>query len=265
MLYDVHTHAFHPKIADKATAQLKSHYQINPVGAGTVEDLNSRLKIAGIDRAFVHSAATTPAQVVPANDWALTIHNGYENLEAFGTIHPGFLDWESELNRLKHAGIRGLKLHPDFQKINLDDPRMMEIFEHFGDEFLFMFHIGDIGDPQKNCSSPHKLAKVLDTFPQMTVIAAHFGGLHQWQYVVEQLKGRRFYMDTSSSFDFIEQRYIDDICNVFGKESLLFGSDYPLYDPLFEMNRLKKRLKLNDTELKKMMNSASDLFHDIKG
>ena len=36
-------------------------------------------------------------------------------MTAFGTLHPGYEAWESQLERLKAAGIRGLKLHPDFQ------------------------------------------------------------------------------------------------------------------------------------------------------
>ncbi|MFA7166128.1 MAG: amidohydrolase, partial [Desulfoplanes sp.] len=56
MHIDIHTHAFHPKIAHKVLEQLQNHYAIAPVGTGTVEDLLPRLKKAGIDRAVVHSA-----------------------------------------------------------------------------------------------------------------------------------------------------------------------------------------------------------------
>ena len=67
---DVHTHAFHPKIAAKVLRQLEAHYRIPPVGTGLWEDLQPRLARCHISRAFVHSAATAPEQVIPANRWA---------------------------------------------------------------------------------------------------------------------------------------------------------------------------------------------------
>ena len=64
MLLDIHTHAYHPKIADKVLAMLEDHYGIHPVGSGLVEDCIARAKRAGLDKVVVHNAATSPP---PAN------------------------------------------------------------------------------------------------------------------------------------------------------------------------------------------------------
>ena len=48
MYIDIHTHAFHPKIAHKVVAQLEDHYNIKPVGNGLAEDLKERLTRAGL-------------------------------------------------------------------------------------------------------------------------------------------------------------------------------------------------------------------------
>ena len=71
MRIDIHCHAFHPKIADKVTAQLDEHYGIRPVGTGTCEDLLARARRAGLDKVVVLGAATDPSQVIPANNWAI--------------------------------------------------------------------------------------------------------------------------------------------------------------------------------------------------
>ncbi|MDD2237664.1 MAG: amidohydrolase family protein, partial [Kiritimatiellae bacterium] len=173
---DVHTHAFHPKIAARAVEQLAKHYGVGIAHNGLAEDLLNRLDEAGVERAFVHSAATKAEQVKPANDWAIYLQEHYPRFEAFGTIHPDFADFEQELNRLASCGIRGIKLHPDFQGFWLDDPRLGPIFECIGARFVLMVHIGDEHPPEENPSCPAKLARVLDTYPDLRVVAAHFGG-----------------------------------------------------------------------------------------
>ncbi len=125
---DWHTHAFHPKIAGKALEQLHCHYRIKPVGAGLAEDLLFRLKRAGIDKAVVHAAATTPGQVVAANNWSMSLQAAHPELTAFGTLHPGFTEWEKELERLEQNGILGVKFHQDFQGYDLADAALRHFF-----------------------------------------------------------------------------------------------------------------------------------------
>ena len=83
MRYDVHTHAFHPKVATRVVEQLARHYDVTPVGDGTLDDLSARVAAAGLDRFVVHTAATDPAQVIPANNWAIEIQRTRDN--AFAT------------------------------------------------------------------------------------------------------------------------------------------------------------------------------------
>ena len=71
MFTDTHTHVFHPKIAEKAINQLHTHYGIKPQGTGVLDDLLARATRAGVDRVVVHTAATDPSQVIPANNWAI--------------------------------------------------------------------------------------------------------------------------------------------------------------------------------------------------
>ena len=149
MFTDIHTHAFHPKIARHAVEHLNEAYQLDCVGEGTIADLLLREKRSGIGRCVVLCAATTPGQVVPANDYAVTLQRDHPEVTAFGTLHPGYEAWESQLERLKAAGIRGLKLHPDFQHFWLDDPRLLPMFEAAQDDFIFLFHIGDNVPPER--------------------------------------------------------------------------------------------------------------------
>jgi len=257
---DVHTHAFHPKIAAKVVAQLEKHYGIPPVGDGQLADLAARLDRAGIRYCAVHSAATVPAQVRPANDWAIALQQQSDRVIAFGTLHPDYEDWTAELGRLQAAGIRGVKLHPDFQGFGLDDPRLRPWFGAMQGQFTLMVHIGDVLPPEQNPSSPAKLRSVLRQFPRLRVIASHFGGYRHWQYVVPELAGMDLYLDTSSSLFAIPQPLLEQIWRAFPRERFLFGSDYPLFDPAAEMTLLKRRLRLSDVELEQVLGNGAWLL-----
>ena len=227
-----------------------------------LDDFLARLDEAGIARAIVHSAATAPGQVIPANNWAIHVQNTNQQLLAFGTLHPDFTNWEAELDRLERNGIKGLKLHPDFQGFWLNDPRLQPIYEALQGRFTVMCHIGDRVPPEQNPSSPAKLARIKKDFPGLKVIAAHFGGFQHWDYVLEHLAETDVYVDTSSSLDFISDEQLQSIYHALGRERILFGSDYPLSTPTREIRLLRQRLQLSDAELEEILTNGNALFSD---
>lgn len=260
MTLDIHAHAFHPKIADKVLAQLEGHYGITPVGQGTVEDLLSRLDEAGIDRAAVHAAATAPAQVIPANNWSIELARSHPRLIPFGTIHPGYEDFEAELDRLERAGIQGIKIHADFQGFRLDDPALGPILEAASGRFVALFHVGDRFPPEVNPSCPAKLAAIRRDFPGLTIVAAHLGGYLHWAEALEHLAGKDVYLDTSSSLPFIEDGLLREILDRHPAERVLFGSDYPIFDPGQELERIRQRLRPTDSRLETLLTAGERLF-----
>lgn len=260
---DVHTHAFHPKIAAKVLKQLEGHYKIPPTGTGLWEDLKPRMDKCNITKCFVHSAATSPEQVIPANNWSISLKQ-HPEIVPFGTMHPEFKDMEGELARLWDNGIRGIKLHPDFQGFRLDDPALLPLFGAMEGKFTLMVHIGDKLPPSQNPTCPWKIAAVKRKFPNLRIIAAHFGGYYHWQYVVEAMKGLEIYMDTSSSLFAIPQEMLEQIFKSFPRQLFLYGSDYPLWDPYDEMMELQRRLKLSDNELEEIMTNGSMLLPDLQ-
>ncbi len=264
MFIDIHTHAFHPKIARKAVDHLNTHYRLTCAGDGTISHLLEREARAGLQKCVVLCAATTPAQVIPANNYAISLQREYpDRVIAFGTMHPGYADWEKELARMREAGLRGIKLHPDFQGFWLSDPRLLPIFEAAQNDFIFEIHIGDNIEPVKNPSCPYKLAAILDAFPRMRVIAAHFGGYRMWEHslrVFGQRRRENLWFDTSSTSPFATQQLMRALLKAFPRERLLFGTDWPLYDPEDELRRLRLLGGLNRAELESLMSNASSLL-----
>ncbi|WP_320175147.1 amidohydrolase family protein [Maridesulfovibrio sp.] len=260
MYYDVHTHAFHPKIADKVIQQLHDHYGITAVGNGHPEDLLNRATRAGLDRVIIHTAATAPDQVIPANNWSIELAKSDERIVTFGTMHPDYADPEKEFERLERNGIKGLKFHPDFQGFFMDDRKFYRIMEMAQDRFICMFHIGDRLPPEKNPSCPLKLKKLLQNFPRLKAIGAHMGGLYHWEMVAEELAGMDVYFDTSSCLPFMDKKVLYKIIERHPRERILFGSDYPLFDPQDSMKELQHALKLKDSELEQHMSAVEELL-----
>ena len=223
--FDVHTHIFPAKIADKAVAFLENYYHHKWPGGGDTDDLIASMDAAGVDKALIFSCATKPEQVIPANDFLAQVQEEYKDrFYAFGTLHPDYTDVAGELQRIKDLGLKGLKIHPDFQKIYIDEPKMMRIYELAGDELPIMIHMGD---RRTDFSSPWRLAKVLNDLPGLKVIAAHFGRYSEWDEVMRHLVGKEVWFDTSSTFWELPAEKAREIALAHGTDKILFGSDYP--------------------------------------
>ena len=227
--FDIHTHIFPAKIADKAVSFLEDYYHHRWPGAGNVDDLLSGMDSAGVEKALIFSCATKPDQVTAANDFLFYEQQKHPSrFCAFGTLHPDYRDIAGEIKRIREMGLKGIKIHPDFQKIYINEPKMMRIYELIGDELPIMIHMGD---RRTDFSSPWRLAKVLDDLPFIRVIAAHFGGYSEWDEVRKHLCGRDLWFDTSSTLWELPANEARKIALEHGTDKILFGSDYPASMP----------------------------------
>ena len=264
MRTDIHTHVFHPAVAVKATARLNSLGFPTP-GTGVVEDLLARAERAGIGRVVCLSAALTGDQVRPANNFAIRlagrakVRANEPDIVSFGGIHPDCPDWPGELDRLEKAGIRGLKLHPNFQNLAFDDPRLFPVMEAVGSRFILMCHVGCEKPLDKNPASPLKLAKLIALFPTARIIAAHLGGYADGAVALDALAGKDIWLDTSNTARTGEAA----ARRVIAKhpfDRLLFGSDYPLFDPGEDIPRQRARFGVSDAAMEALMQNADALF-----
>lgn len=236
---DFHVHFYPEKIAPRVVDGLRAHYGIAVNHRATREEYLDLAAAAGLAGAVFFTAATRPDQVRAANDWALA--NTGPGLVGFGTLHPGDENSEAEIARLRAAGVRGVKFHPDFQGFYLDEDRALDLYERLERDFLVVLHVGDDEIPSKtNYTSPERLARVLDLLPGLRVLAAHMGGYQMWERSLACLAGRRVWFDTSSTLDFIPDDLFLQLIETHGPENILLGSDYPFRDPVWEIGRLRR-------------------------
>jgi predicted TIM-barrel fold metal-dependent hydrolase len=105
---------------------------------------------------------------------------------------------------------------------------MMKVYALLEGRLPIIFHTGDY---RYEYSHPARLARVLDAFPRLTAVAAHFGGWSVFDLALEYLKDRFCYFDISSSIPYLGGRRSVELIRIYGAERFLFGSDYPVWDP----------------------------------
>lgn len=238
MIVDCHTHIFADEIAPKAMEALHAAYRAEPVALPTVAGVLAHMAQSGVDRAVICPVATKPAQVTPINDWLLSLHE--PRLIPFGAIHPHCDDAAAELDRLERAGVQGLKLQPFFQQFVLDDPQVAVLFELIADRFLVLMHAGDEIFPLPEIQpTPERLARLLDRFPKLRMIAAHAGGYKLWDEVERDLVGRNLLFDISYTTERAPVEQLRRIVLSHGPDKVLFGSDFPWQSQTMALAGLK--------------------------
>lgn len=248
-IIDSHCHIYPEKIASKAVKAIGDFYNINMERNGTAKELNSILEKNSITAAVIHSTATKPEQVPSINDFIIETVKTYDKFIGFGTMHAYYDDPETEYKKMKSNGLKGIKLHPDFQMINIDDKAMDTIYELVSDEMPILFHIGD---KTKDFSNPERLVRVTKRFPKLKPIAAHMGGYNKWQEGMELFKGKEVWFDTCSSFAFLSDEMIIKIINSQGIDKILFATDYPMWNFEDEYRRFMS-LGLKNDEIEKIL------------
>jgi predicted TIM-barrel fold metal-dependent hydrolase len=231
MVIDFHTHIFPDKVARAVQADAEKYLGLPAFAPATQEGLRRKMDESGTDLSIVLAVAPHPKFVSSINEWLLKIRD--DRVQFFGAIHPDMDGWEDELRKLKDNGVRGLKLNSLLQRIRPDDPGMYKIYEKAGRDFIFLFHAGGSSKPkdppEETLATPARIAKVLNDFPGMTVIAAHFGGNHALEEMREHLLGKTVYLDTSYPPDLtiLPPDEVATLVRSHGVDMVLFGTDFP--------------------------------------
>lgn len=251
-ILDAHCHIYPDKIAQKAADATGKFYDTPSKMDGTVATLLEAEKKAGISHFLVQSVATTPHQVSSINRFISdSVKASGGTMTGFGTMHPESDDMERDMEELLSLGLMGVKLHPDIQNFKIDDFRMLKIYELCEKNNLpVLMHTGD---SRYDNSNPNRLVPILETYTDMIVIGGHFGGYSVWDDAKEKLTGyKNFYVDTSSSLFVISPEKAKELIYAYGVDKVLFGTDYPLWNPKEELDKFME-IDIPDSDRKKIL------------
>lgn len=244
MIIDVHAHTYPEKIVKKVVERMEK------VSGGTFEDdgtpagLVRSMEHAGVDYSVFLPVATNPKQVGKLNAQALQVMECYGEcgLISFAAVHPDTEQVKDVLRGIQKAGLKGIKIHPDYQETFFDDIRYMRIIDTAAELGLVVLaHAGmDEVYPDDVHCDVKRILHVIETVKSERLILAHMGGWNLWEDVRKYICGAPVYFDTAFSLSGtvnVENRgkfgaMLDDtqfveLVRSHGASKILFGSDTP--------------------------------------
>ena len=268
----MHTHIFPDKIAADVIDKLSRVSRTPAFTNGTLHGLIDSMHTAGIDLSVILPVATNTHQVEKINDSAAALNEKFASagIFSFGCIHPDYTNFRAELGRVKNFGLKGIKIHPVYQDINIDDAKFLRILDRAAElDLIVVTHAGlDIGFPNVVRCSPQMIRHVVDEVGNFKFVAAHMGGWKNWSDVLELLGDTEIFIDTAFSTgeiiprpDFVwhadELKLLDaaqfmTFVKVFGADRILFGTDSPWSSQKFSRDFIEN-LPLADVAKSKIL------------
>ena len=238
MIIDIHTHTYPDSIAEKTVEKLSDVAGIKPHTNGTLDGLVESTKEAGIDYSVILPVATDPHQVPTINEYAYKTNISYKRkgIISFGGIHPDSPDIARVIRGIASLGIKGIKLHPDYQGVFFNDVRYKRIVLTAASYGLYtIVHAGvDIGMPEPVHTTPDMVREVMNETGVDRVILAHMGGWRMWDEVMEKLVDlptmRKLYNKTCAQGDVYRGQvvgFLDGADDTARAEVVVDGSTIP--------------------------------------
>ncbi len=250
MIIDFHTHTFPASISEKVMKKLGQASAVQPATDGSAAGLAASMKNAGVDYSVNLPVMTSPEQVSSVNDKLISQKEELmaEGIITFGGLHPDFENYKEELRKLKQEGIAGIKLHPAYQGVDLNDIRMKRIISAASElDLIVLIHAGvDIGIYDRNYSPVSQVLEILDEIRPPKFVLAHMGSWACWDDVEKYVTGAPLWMDSAFTIGPItpypgvapgpySQCTMDDdqflrIARKHGMSRILFATDCPWQD-----------------------------------
>ena len=205
--------------------------------AGDYQEMDMLAVLLAWDAETATSRPRVPNELV-----AQACRDHPEAFVGFGSVDPlkgkAAVD---ELERIEQLGLKGVKLHPSLQAFAPDDERHWPLYEKCEEiGLVLLFHTGTsgigAGQPggqgiRLDYARPIRLDAVAASFPDLQIIAAHFGYPWHLELLAMALHKTNIYIDISGwSPRYIPTEVIRDMKGRL-QDQFLFGSDYPFIQP----------------------------------
>lgn len=244
MIVDIHAHTYPDKIVKKVKERMESVSGSKVEDDGTPGGLVKSMQRTGIDYSVFLPVATNPGQVGKLNSQAIQAMERYgdQGFISFAAIHPDTEHVREVLLGIKNAGIKGVKIHPDYQSTYFDDIRYLRLLdaaEELG--LLVLTHAGmDEMYPDEVHCDVRRILKVIESVKSEHLILAHMGGWQLWDDVKKYICGAPVYFDTAFSLTgavnvenkkgfgpMLNDAQFVDLVRSHGVSKVLFGTDSP--------------------------------------
>ena len=245
MIVDFHTHVFSPEIKKDRSKYIERDpcfallYSDPKAKIATADELITSMDEAGVNISVIANIGwTTHELCVETNDYILESISRYpQRLIGFGAVQPQSPDAAvAEIERCAKAGIKGIgEMRPDIQLFDLTDELMMAPFveavrKH---KLILLTHTSEpIGHnyPGKGGITPDILYPFITSFPDLTIVCAHWGGGLPFYALMPEVRKAmaNVFFDTAASPLLYTPQVYNQVIQLVGADRILFGSDYPL-------------------------------------
>lgn len=226
-MIDFHTHIFPDSIAESTVSYLQSVCHTVPFTDGTKSGLYDSMEKSGISCSVILPVVTKPSQFRSVNEFAAAFQEG--KLISFGGIHPLSKNYKEELKYIKELGLRGIKLHPDYQGTYFNDISYKRILSYASElDLIVSVHAGaDPKCPEDIHCTPQMALEIIEEVRPSKLVLAHMGGNALWDDVERYLVGRDVYFDTAVVLDRIPKEQLLRMVKNHGADRILFATDSP--------------------------------------
>ena len=245
MIIDFHTHVFPPQIKKNRNKYIDSDpcfailYSKKEAKLATADELIASMDEAGIDISVIANIGwTTHELCVETNDYILESIARYpQRLVGFCAVQPRSYEAAiAEIERCAKQGIRGVgEMRPDMQLFDLGDKLFMEPFVEVMRKYklILLTHASEpVGHdyPGKGAITPDTLYPFITSFPDLTIVCAHWGGGLPFYALMPEVKKAmsNVFFDTAASPLLYNPEVYNVVSQLIGGDKILFGSDYPL-------------------------------------
>lgn len=276
MIIDIHTHTFPEKIAESAIEHMEKDivngqgFEVKCARIPTFQGLSDSTKNATMDLSVVCPVATNVRQPEKINRLAAELNEKMDEtgVFSFGAIHPECENYKEIIDDIVAMDLRGIKLHPDYQKMFFDDEKYIRVMDYAANKGLgIIVHAGeDVGLPDTIHCTPDMILNVWKHIQPEKMILAHMGGWRLWDEVEEKIVGLPLYLDTAvvlnSKFPVkLENEQFRRMVRNHGVDKILYGTDSPWYDQTQALEDFENA-HLEENEKKLILGeNANRLFH----
>jgi len=246
MLIDFHSHVFPDKIARATIDALEKNSNGKAHTDGTVDGLIKAMDRANCDICVTLPVLTKPTQFDSVANFAINLNKTFKDSDrkiiSFAGMHPRCENVYDKMKFLKENGIKGVKIHPDYQDTYIDDDGYFEILKSAKElDMIVVTHSG-VDDGYLDCPvrcTPDRVLKLINEVNHDKFVLGHFGAHKMWEETLEKLAGKNVYFDTAFSLHEISEELFVKIVNKHGEDKILFATDCPWRDIKDDLSIIK--------------------------
>ncbi len=206
------------------------------------------------------------------NQWTCDVARENRNLAALVSLDPlqSPEGMAAELeNKVTSMGAKGLKLHPLVSEFYPGDPRMEPVYrkaQELGIPVLFHSGGSELPGYDSQYARPSQFEKTARAFPALTMILGHFGRGYYEEVVPLARKYPNLFFDTAACFQGPgadperEGFMLGEMIGKIGASRVLFGSDWPWFDPVKDIALIGKMALKEDEKALVLGLNAKRIF-----